>query len=123
MCFCDPPCVFVTRCDPLCVSVTRYDPLFVSVTRCVSVTCCDPLFVSVTRCDPPFVSVTRCDSCVTRCDPPCVYHQLLCRLLECACHHSVSVPGVDKLLHAEIAWLQQVKVGRTESDTHRGQTS
>ena len=37
--------------------------------------------------------------------------QLLCRLLECACHHGVSVPGVDKLLHSEIAWLQQVKVG------------
>ncbi|XP_043240414.1 probable ubiquitin carboxyl-terminal hydrolase FAF-X isoform X2 [Amphibalanus amphitrite] len=37
------------------------------------------------------------------------YFQLLCRLLECACHHGVTVPGVDKLLHAEIAWLQHVK--------------
>ena len=36
--------------------------------------------------------------------------QLLCRLLDCACHHGVPVPGVDKLLHAEIAWLQMVKV-------------
>ncbi|XP_037075311.1 probable ubiquitin carboxyl-terminal hydrolase FAF-X, partial [Pollicipes pollicipes] len=37
------------------------------------------------------------------------YFQLLCRLLDCACHHSLTVPGVEKLLHSEIVWLHQVK--------------
>lgn len=37
--------------------------------------------------------------------------QLLCRLLDCACQHSLTVPGLQKLLLAEIAWLLQLKVG------------
>ena len=42
---------------------------------------------------------------------PAAPSQLLCRLLNYACRHDVPVPDLDKLLHAEITWLHQVKVG------------